>query len=266
MAAITMTMAAGAQTTESLTLEGSKGKLHAELQMPAMKPGEKVPVAIICHGFSGNCGGDLLTDISDELQANGVASLRFDFNGHGRSEGAFEEMTVPNEIEDLKKVIEWTQAQPWAGEISLAGHSQGGVVAGMTAGELGERAISRLVLMAPAAVLREDAIKGSTMGANFEFWNLKEDHVVLPWGGQKLGREYIEKAVTLPIFETSLSYTGPVLLIHGIRDRIVPYSYAERYHEGYKDSKLRLMPDEDHSLRVNGSKASHMAAEWLLAQ
>ena len=67
-----------------------------------------------------------MTDIANDLQAQGIASLRFDFKGHGNSEGEFQNMTVLNEIEDLKKVISWAQAQPWVENISLLGHSQGG--------------------------------------------------------------------------------------------------------------------------------------------
>jgi pimeloyl-ACP methyl ester carboxylesterase len=34
----------------------------------------------------------------------GIASVKFDFNGHGESEGEFSGMTVPNEIEDAKYI------------------------------------------------------------------------------------------------------------------------------------------------------------------
>ena len=57
---------------------------------------------ILCHGFTANCNTELLTDIANDLQSDGIASLRFDFNGHGKSEGQFQDMTVLNEIQDLK--------------------------------------------------------------------------------------------------------------------------------------------------------------------
>ena len=128
-----------------------------------------------------------MTDVANDLQAQGIASLRFDFNGHGNSEGEFQNMTVLNEIEDLKDVISWAQAQPWVENISLLGHSQGGVVVSMTAGELGENIIKNVVLMAPAAVLRDDAIRGNTQGAQYDPWNFKGDYVELPWGRNKHG-------------------------------------------------------------------------------
>lgn len=70
--------------------------------------------------------GPLHDAIANNLLEKGIGVVRFDFNGHGASEGAFKEMTVPNEIEDLKKVIEWTLDQTFTRDISLVGHSQGG--------------------------------------------------------------------------------------------------------------------------------------------
>lgn len=256
-----------AQNMETFTIKGAEGMLYAELQKPETNEKEnKMPLVILCHGFSANCNTELLTDIADDLQNNGIASLRFDFNGHGKSEGEFQNMTVPNEIEDLKDVISWAQAQPWVENISLLGHSQGGVVVSMTAGELGDKVIRNVVLMAPAAVLRDDALRGNTMGAMYDPWNMTTDYIQLPFGNLKLGRKYIESAVNLPIYETALNYTGPVLIIHGTHDRVVPYTYGERYNQGYRNSSIKLIPGEDHSFTVNTAEAALYATDWLVKQ
>lgn len=253
-----------AQQPENLELKGSQGNLYAELQRPATDA--KVPLVILCHGFSGNCRSPLFKDIAEDLYENGIASLRFDFNGHGKSDGLFQNMTVLNEIDDLKDVIQWAQRQSWVENISLVGHSQGGVVASMTAGELGDKIIKNVVLMAPAAVLRDDALRGSTMGAQYDPWNMTSDYVQLPFGGLKLGREYIETAINLPIYETAFNYDGPVLVIHGTHDRVVPYTYGERYDQGYKHSTIKLLPGEDHGFSVNTSEAALYASDWLIKQ
>ena len=148
--------------------------------------------------FTGNCNTELMTDIANDLQAQGIASLRFDFKGHGNSEGEFQNMTVLNEIEDLKKVISWAQAQPWVENISLLGHSQGGVVVSMTAGELGDNVIGNVVLMAPVAVLRDDAIRGNTQGARYDPWNFKGDYVELPRGGYKSDGSMLNPRLVFP--------------------------------------------------------------------
>jgi len=103
---LAMTISVNAKT-ETLKIQGSKGKLAAIIEKPEISKGEKVPMVIICHGFTGNKNESLLKAISEGLLKNGIASIRFDFNGHGESEGDFQEMTVPNEIEDALKVYEY---------------------------------------------------------------------------------------------------------------------------------------------------------------
>lgn len=254
-----------AQKPEIFTIDGSVGKLHVELQKPSTDA-VKTPLVILCHGFTANCNTELLTDIATDLDSHGIASLRFDFNGHGQSDGDFVNMTVLNEIEDLKAVVKWAEQQPWVENISMLGHSQGGVVVSMAAGELGDTLIKNVVLMAPAAVLRDDAIRGNTQGAQYDPWNFQGDYVELPGRGLKLGRKYVETAVNLPIYETAWRYQGPVLVIQGSHDRVVPYTYAERYVDGYKDATLKIIPDEDHSFTRNTAEAALYASDWLIKQ
>ena len=75
---------------EQLTIDGSKGALAAIIQKPELKQGEKCPMVIICHGFNGNKNAQILQLLADSLQRRGIASIRFDFNGHGESEGEFD--------------------------------------------------------------------------------------------------------------------------------------------------------------------------------
>lgn len=259
-----------AQSSDTLSLQGSQGKLFAILQKPEMKKNQKLPVVIICHGFGSNCQTPLLTAIANDLVQQGMIALRFDFNGCGKSEGLFQNMTVPNEIDDLKDVISWAEKQPWTKNISLVGHSQGGVVVSMTAGELGADRIKDVALLAPAAVLRDDAIRGITRGANYDPANIKGDYVELPGNsdvpGLKLGKEYIITAMNLPIYETAGNYTGPMLILHGTHDRIVPYTYSERYKEKLPQAKLQLIPDEDHRFSQTYQQSALTVADWLHAQ
>lgn len=250
-------------TTDKLTLMGSKGKLAAEIQKPVLSSGEKVPIAIIMHGFTGNKEGRMLKLIADSLQNHGIASIRFDFNGHGQSEGRFEDMTVPNEIEDAKKVYEYVATLPYvdASRIALVGHSQGGVVSAMTAGELGSPRVAAVALLAPAAVLRDDAIRGNTMGAKYN--PLDPPDSVPLFGGHNLGASYIRTAFTLPIYETAARYTGPATIIHGTGDRVVPYTYGERFHEQWKNSEWHLLEYFDHGFNQNVYRVAELTSEFL---
>lgn len=255
--------------SDTVFVQGAAGKLFSIITRPD-NSSRPVPLVIICHGFSGNCETPFMNALSDAIVTQGMATLRFDFNGHGKSDGEFQNMTVINEIDDLKDVIKFTETLPWVKEIALVGHSQGGVVVSMASGELGDSVVKAEVLLAAAAVLRDDALRGNTMGALYDPWNFKGDYIELPHspesGALKLGKNYIQTAVTLPIYETAANYCGPTLIIQGTHDVIVPYTYAERYHEKIKGSELRLVPDENHLFSRTMDETSLLVADWLKRQ
>ena len=66
-------------------------------------------MAIIFHGFTANRNTSLLKEITNSLRDENIASVRFDFNGHGDSDGKFENMTVLNEIEDANAILNYVK-------------------------------------------------------------------------------------------------------------------------------------------------------------
>ena len=248
---------------ERLTIDGSKGALAAIIQKPELKQGEQCPMVIICHGFSGNKNEQMLQLLADSLQKRGIASIRFDFNGHGESEGDFVDMTVPNEIEDAMKVYEYVRDLRYVSDVAIVGHSQGGVVASMLAGKVEPEDFKAVVLLAPAAVLRDDAIRGNTMGITYNPLDPPE-YVELFGGGLRLGREYIKTAFSLPIYPTAVNYRGDAMIIHGTADRVVPYTYGERYHEIWPQSEIVILEGFDHGFAQNVYRTVHIATDFLV--
>ena len=245
--------------SQDISIDGDHGKLAAVLQTP---DGQKsYPLVIICHGFTANKEHLLLTSLADKLEARGIASIRFDFNGHGKSDGDFQEMTVLNEIEDAKKIYDYASKLPNVTSISIAGHSQGGVVASMVAGELGTKKIKAVVLMAPAAVLRDDALRGNIFGKSYDALNPPE--YVEIFNNLKVGRNYITTAQVLPIYETAKKFTGATLMIHGTGDVVVPYTYSLHYNEIYKRGQVELLGGADHSFHGDESRVAKIAADFF---
>lgn len=212
----------------------------------------KCPLAILMHGFMSRKEMYPVPALASALAKAGIASIRFDFDAHGRSEGKFIDMTISSEIADAKAVLEYARKLPFVTDIALVGHSQGGVIAGMLAGELEDQPERPkcVALLAPAAVLKDDAIAGKCMRSKYDASNPPEYVNVF---FHKLGRRFILEAQQLPLYETSCKYTGKVCIIQGRKDKIVPVSYAERYHQSYRNSELIVFEDENHFL--NGNKA-----------
>jgi len=248
--------------TEKMMIQGSVGNLSTIVETPDVEKKGKCPVVILMHGFNDNKNSSLLVVIADKLKNQGIASVRFDFDGHGESDGAFQNMTVPREVDDAVKVYEYVSHSKRFGRVALLGHSQGGVVASMTAGRLGKKCISDVILLAPAAILREDVIRGNTMGVAYDPLNPPE--FVQLYNGPKLGREFIRTAFNLPIYETASKYKGAACLIHGTGDRVVPYTCSIHYHEIWKKSKLYLLDGFDHGFSQNMERAANLAVTDLV--
>ena len=248
---------------ELFFIDGSQGKLASKISLPVLATGEKCPMVILSHGFGGDMTFHLWEPIIQVLNENGIGVLRYDFNGCGQSEGEFQNMTVLNENEDLLCIISYVSALPVTESISLVGHSQGGVVTSMVSGDCGSEQIKCEVLLSAAAVLREDAIRGITQGAHFDPWHLDQPYYELP-RGLKLGRAYIQSAMTLPIYETASAYNGSALIINGMADQVVPYTYAQLYNKVINNSELILIPGEDHTYTIAPNYAVKLVTDWLI--
>ena len=181
------------------SLQGHHGTLKAVLQYPNKA---KYPLVILMHGFNANKDMFLLRVLSDELEKKGIASVRFDFNGHGESDGNFEDMTILNELEDARKVYEYISTKPQVISVSLAGHSQGGLVASMLAGELGDKKIKTLVLMAASPNIRDMVVHGNLFGVKFDIGNIPE-FIDIP-GCCRVGKKYLETSRDLKPYKVAV--------------------------------------------------------------
>ena len=64
--------------------------LRGVLEIPEGK--DKYDMANLMHGFTGNCAviiRKFTLSVSTDVKKMGIASVRFDFNGHGQSDGSF---------------------------------------------------------------------------------------------------------------------------------------------------------------------------------
>lgn len=202
-------------------------------------------VAILMHGFMGDRGnyqGKLLYDLSHALNDAGIPTLRFDFAGCGESDGNFAEMTVLSELLDGMAIIDYARTTLGAKKIDLVGHSQGGVVASMLAGYYRD-VIAKLVLLAPAATLKDDALKGEFQGSKYD---PNQIPLTVPVHGQAVSGQYFRTAQLLPIYETAQHFAGPTLIVHGEDDQVVSPEAARKYNVIFPQSKLYLMPGEGH--------------------
>ena len=228
-----------------------RGVLEKKVDGPA-------PLVLMCHGFGGRMDafpGGWFQEWSDVLTDAGFATLRFDFNGHGHSEGHFRHMTVFSEIEDAAAFLRYAMQLPDVTGISLLGHSQGGVVAGMLAGYYHDK-IDNLVMLTPAASLKTDAIQGQCMGTVYDPQQIPDTVRV---GRNQLDGLYFRMAQTLPIYEVTSQFTGPTLVFIGGEDSVVRAEDIRRYGEALPNCTVKEWPTLDHGL--GGKERTQAMAE-----
>lgn len=250
-------------------VHGPQGGLAMEVTLPDgfNEETDKCPMVILMHGIFSSKNIVPIPALARSLAKEGIASICFDFGGHWKSEGQMQQMTVGKEIEDALAMWEYAKSLPYVSKIGLLGHSQGGVVASMTAGILASRGESpaALVLVAPGSVVQDACKGGRFFGAEFNPADPPE--YVKCFGIMKLGREYILTTQELDIYGTAQAYTGPVRLIHGSKDNIVPLSCSEKFVEAYaQESELIVVEGENHMITRKLRKVVAHAVSFFTSQ
>lgn len=261
---------------QQIELAGSQGKIACTITLPkGFDPAtDQVPMVILMHGIFASKDWVPIPSFARGLAKAGIASIRLDFNGHGKSGGRMQDMTIAKELADARAVWDYVQTLPYVSQVGLLGHSQGGVIASMTAGLLAAeqdnpanaKALpAGVVLVAPGSVIKEACQGGKFFNARFDPQNPPE--YIRCWGVMKLGREYLLTTQQLDIFGTAAAYNGPVLLLHGDKDTIVPLWCSEKYLETYGDhASLRVIPGVNHTITAHRNEVVQYAVDFFKLQ
>ncbi len=250
-------------------VRGPQGGLAMTLTLPDGFDTEtdSCPLVILMHGIFSSKNFTPMPTIAKQLAKKGIASIRFNFGGHWSSEGKMELMTIEKEIADALAMWEYACSLPYVSKIGLLGHSQGGVVASMTAGRIaamGDTAkpLYGLALLAPASVLKNACRNGGLFDAKFDPADPPE--YVRCFGMMKLGREYLLSTQQLDIYGTAEAYKGPVRIIHGSNDRLVPMWCSEDFKKTYGEAaELVVVDGENHRLSKKTKEVARLVVEFF---
>lgn len=222
-------------------IQNAEKQLWGQLYLPEVdEESEKIPLVIFCHGLGGS--SDDMVPYASLLAQRGYAGYVFDFTGgspSSRSGGNFHDMGLSTEINDLKAVYTNLCALPRFSKIYLAGHSQGSVVAAMAARDL--RPIDGLILLSPAFVMNE--------AFRERFPEVEDIPAEMTLFQLRVGRRYITEAWMAEFDPVYQAYDGPVLIIHGSDDTVVPLSYAINAAKAYADALLVILPNVRHTFK-----------------
>ena len=225
--------------------------IHAKLEMPEGAP-ERCPLCIVQHGLTGHMEENHIMAVAKALREVGVATLRVEMYGHGKSGGSFAKHTLLKWVDNMLDVIDYAKGLDWATDLYLCGHSQGGLLT-MLVAALRPDDLKAIIPMSPAIIIIDSARKGSIFGIPF-------DPVHVPdriWmGDPKLAEggtpvpsfcgDYFRIAQHINVDEAIASYRGPVLLVHGTADEGVPVQDSIDAAEKYENAQIVLLDGDDH--------------------
>ena len=117
----------------STTLQRGNAKIAILAERPET-PGMKGGV-LFCPGFNSEMSGTKAQFLSDHLRRRDIAFTRFDYQGHGASDGAFEEGVIGEWRDDALAVLD----QATDGPQVVVGSSMGGWIAMLLARARPER-------------------------------------------------------------------------------------------------------------------------------
>ncbi|WP_291297618.1 alpha/beta fold hydrolase [Elioraea sp.] len=206
------------------------------------------PTVVFLGGLRSDMTGTKASFLRDWCTARGQAFLRFDYTGHGASEGRFEEGSIGAWAADALSVI----GAVTTGRLILVGSSMGGWVMLEAALAIPDR-VAALVGIAAAPDFTEELMWDSFDDDQREA--LARDGIVTlpnPYdpAGYPIGRALIEDGRTRLRLRRTIPLTCPARLLHGQRDAEVPWDTSLRLAERLagEDVAVTLIKDGDHRL------------------
>ena len=242
---------------QKLTIMDDGIRLDAVLERPNAAP---CPLAIVLHGFTSNKEKQHTLAACDAMRQAGIATLRFDLYGHGESGGEFKNHTLYKWISNTLAAISYAQSLDFVTDIYLSGHSQGGLTAALVGG-MAPDLVKGLILRAPAFMIPRCAREGSMLGFTFDPLCIPDEMHIFK--ELTLGGNYVRVAQTIHVEEAIDRFPGPVLLIHGDEDDLVPVEESREAARRYRQCQLNVIPGETHHFDRFPDQMKAIIQDWL---
>ena len=232
--------------------------IYGRLYLPQNLPGKKKAV-ILSHGLAGNYRD--VTKYAQYLAGQGYVAYAFDYPGgakNGCSTGVGQlNMSIFTEEQNLKTVLNAVRNRSDVdrNQVSLLGESQGGAVSAMLASKY-PKEVKSLILLYPAFSI--------TDYAQVAFKSINRVPDTLNLFGFTVGKNYFAKLFNYDLLKSATKYNGPVLIMHGTDDIIVPETYSEKANKKFKHSKLYIFKHAGHDFKGKYvTRANRLITDFL---
>jgi pimeloyl-ACP methyl ester carboxylesterase len=210
------------------------------------------PGVVWLSGYRSDMDSIKATALDAEAGRRGLGLLRFDYSGHGRSDGRLEDGTISRWLEETLTLL---KAQSEGPQI-VVGSSMGGYLALLAARALNEAGeaerVKGLILIAPAVDFTEaliwakapDEARRAIMDEGV--WRTPSAYSSEP---DCFTRNLIEDGRKHLLLGGMIRTGAPTAVLQGMRDEDVPFSHALALMQRLGDpATLTLVKDGDHRL------------------
>ena len=232
---------------------GNPSDVHLE---DGRHPGH--PALVWLGGYRSDMTGTKAVEVERHAREAGTDCIRFDYSGHGASDGDYRDGTISRWVEESLAVIDHAAAA----RMILIGSSMGAWVALRLAEKLkgrarhGENGVGRLcglVLIAPAPDFTAELIEPNltdaerTSLAERGYFEEPSEYSPEP---NVFTRALIEDGRNNLVMKGPIETGCPVHILQGMRDPDVPYTHALKLmeHMPADDVVMTLIRDGDHRL------------------
>ena len=217
------------------------------------------PTVLFCGGYTSDMTGTKALALEHWCRGQGRAYVRFDYSGHGRSDGRFADGTIGSWAEDALAIVD----EVTAGPLVVAGSSMGGWIMLLTALARPER-VRALLGIAAAPDFTEDLLLPEATEEQRRdlerqgFW-IQSSAYGAPY---PVTAALIEDGRSHLLLRAPIATSCPVHLLHGQRDPAVPWQTALRLAEQLQseDVTIELVKAGDHRLSSEADLARITAA------
>jgi pimeloyl-ACP methyl ester carboxylesterase len=207
----------------------------------------KSPTIIWCGGLKSDMEGSKATFLENWAKQTGHSYIRFDYFGHGLSDGEFTDGTISRWASDTVSILD----ELTEGDCILVGSSMGGWAGLLAALDRKDR-VAAIVFVNPAPDFTEKLTYASwTDGQKAD---LVEKGVVYEPSGYEepyaYSKELIEDGRARQILDAPIALKCPIRILQGAEDTVVPPKHSQRIVDAIEseDVTYTLVKDGDHSL------------------
>ena len=215
------------------------------------KPTAKV--IVLAHGITVDKDEDgIFVELAELLKENGYAVFRFDFRGHGESEGMPVDMTITGEIKDIKAAIKHVKQRDYL-QVGLLGACFGGGTATLYTSQNQEQ-LKCLCLSNPCLNYDHIFINPTLPWILKRKSHMEKELEEKGWttiGSRKykVGIRLWNEMKKLYPYKELKKIGIPTIIIHGDKDTYVPYNDSKDYMPYLNKGTLITVKNAEHGFQ-----------------